>query len=171
MRDSRGFLWFCTRDGLSRFDGSRSVTYQVGYTNAPPSIENILETREGIYWITTTVGVYRFDPNAPITGGTPGIGRPKLNAKWMTGRRGLLYEDRGATCGPEGDGLYRMTEKDQNVSFERVELNLPANPSGAFGLHNVCEGQDGSLWLVTTWGLVDPAGRKRVFYNPRGITH
>ena len=30
MRDSRGFLWVCTRDGLSRFDGSRFVIYQVG---------------------------------------------------------------------------------------------------------------------------------------------
>jgi len=27
--DSRGFLWVCTRDGLSRFDGARFVTYQV----------------------------------------------------------------------------------------------------------------------------------------------
>ncbi|MDQ3179327.1 MAG: hypothetical protein M3Q33_02285 [Acidobacteriota bacterium] len=30
MRDSRGFLWFSIRDGLSRFDGSRFITYQVG---------------------------------------------------------------------------------------------------------------------------------------------
>src|SRR4249920_1127257 len=62
MRDSRGFLWICTRDGLSRFDGVHFVTYQVGDKNAPPGIESILETHNGIYWIVTTSGLYRFDP-------------------------------------------------------------------------------------------------------------
>ena len=26
--DSRGYFWFCTREGLSRFDGSTFVTYR-----------------------------------------------------------------------------------------------------------------------------------------------
>src|ERR1043165_5431893 len=52
IRDSRGFMWFCTRDGLSRFDGSRFVTYQIGAKNSPPGIESIFETRNGMYWIT-----------------------------------------------------------------------------------------------------------------------
>src|SRR5215207_6461345 len=45
MRDSRGFMWFCTRDGLSRFDGSRFATYRVGDNNSPPGIETIYEAR------------------------------------------------------------------------------------------------------------------------------
>jgi ligand-binding sensor domain-containing protein len=38
FRDSRGFMWFCTRDGLSRFDGAQFITYRVGDTNSPPGI-------------------------------------------------------------------------------------------------------------------------------------
>ena len=29
VRDSRGFLWFCTAEGLSRFDGYRFTTFGV----------------------------------------------------------------------------------------------------------------------------------------------
>src|ERR1044071_3494740 len=64
MRDSRGFLWFCTRDGLSRFDGSQFITYQIGDETSPPGVETIYEARNGIYWICTTGGLYRFNPNA-----------------------------------------------------------------------------------------------------------
>jgi len=64
MRDSRGFMWFCTRDGLSRFDGARFITYRVSDKNAPPGIEGITETSGGVYWITTTGGLYRFRADA-----------------------------------------------------------------------------------------------------------
>src|SRR5215510_2398716 len=114
MRDSRGFLWVCTRDGLSRFDGSRFITYQVGGKNSPPGIEQILETRKGIYWITTTAGLYRFDPNSPVTAyeaGSPD--RPALNAEFVSSERGFLYEDRNGNLWVGSNGLYLVNEKEK----------------------------------------------------------
>ena len=64
MGDSRGFMWFSTRDGLSRFDGSRFVTYQISADeSSPPGIENLYEARDGTYWITSTGGTLHFDPS------------------------------------------------------------------------------------------------------------
>ena len=166
MRDSHGFMWFCTRDGLSRFDGSRFVTYQVGDRNAPPGIEQILETRAGIYWIVTTGGLYRFDPNVPIANNGRNATRPTLNAELMGEQRGTLYEDRRGNLWSGGGGLYLLEERGGKVYSHEIELNLPLKPSVQFNISEILEGQDGSLWLVTTWGLVRrlPDGRE-IFYS------
>jgi ligand-binding sensor domain-containing protein len=163
MRDSRGFLWFCTRDGLSRFDGARFVTYQVGNTNAPPSIEGITETRDGSYWITTTGGLYRFKRDAiPQPDATAGV-RPMLNAEFVHPNSGMLFEDRNGNLWYGGGGFFHLEEKEGRVSFQEIDLKLPAasNP----GVVRISESGDGSLWLDTTAGLVRrlPDGRE-IFY-------
>src|SRR5437867_2796293 len=113
MRDSRGFLWVCTRDGLSRFDGSRFVTYQVGDTSSSPGIEQILETRKGVYWISTTGGLFRFDPNAPVTiHESKSADKVTLKAEFVSDERGDLYEDRAGNLWFGSVNLYRVLEKD-----------------------------------------------------------
>lgn len=166
MRDSRGFLWVCTRDGLSRFDGSRFITYQVGDKSAPPGIEQILETRKGIYWIVTTGGLYRFDPAVSSADKSTNTDRPTLNAEFVGNMRAVLFEDRDGALWSAGDGLYRLEEKEHRLVSQKVELNLPANPSIALGIGAIVEGRDRSLWLLTLRGLVRrwPDG-KEVFYT------
>lgn len=167
MRDSRGFLWICTRDGLSRFDGAHFVTYQVGDKNAPPGIERILETRKGIYWITTTNGLYRFDPDAPLAvADTKSGDRPILNAELVSESRGTLYEDRNGNLWSQGPGLYRVEEDGHRLTFQEVELKLPFSKAGPFRVAAISDGQDGSFWLATTWGLLIrrlPDGRQVVY--------
>src|SRR4029453_3172712 len=61
VRDPRGFLWFCTIDGLSRFDGAEFVTYRTGDGLPDPWVTDLLTTRDGTYWVATNGGVARFD--------------------------------------------------------------------------------------------------------------
>ena len=163
MRDSRGFMWFCTRDGLSRFDGSRFVNYQIGNENSPPGIESIFETSEGVYWISTTGGTYRFDPrDIP----PPGTDVPRLNAEFIPAiGRGQFYEDKRGNLWVLSGALGRIIEQDGKFLMESVPLNLPSKSTNSLLVNGMRETDDGSLWMDTTWGLVRllPDNRK-VFY-------
>ncbi len=59
-RDSHGFLWICTDEGLSRFDGHHFVTYTVASGLPHIHVNDLVETRSGEYWIATDGGVARF---------------------------------------------------------------------------------------------------------------
>src|SRR3989441_11935606 len=62
VRDSRGFLWFCTGEGLSRFDGYSFTNYGVDQGLPHTTVNDFLETRGGELWIATNGGLVLFDP-------------------------------------------------------------------------------------------------------------
>src|SRR5690349_5383655 len=64
VRDSRGFLWFCTEQGLSRFDGFSFVNYTTAQGLPDDDVTDFLETREGDYWVATYKGLCRFNPKS-----------------------------------------------------------------------------------------------------------
>jgi len=168
MRDSRGFLWVCTRDGLSRFDGSRFITYQIG--DRAPGIEQILETRSGIYWIVTTAGTYRFNPALPSREASANPDRPTLDAEFATTFRGAFVEDHAGNLWATGDGLYSLKEVAGRLNPERVDLNLPPNPASQFFVSTIVPDRDGSLWVSTSWGVVRRWPNGRITFYDHNLT-
>ncbi len=147
-RDSRGFMWFCTRNGLSRFDGSRFVTYQIGDTS--PGVESIYETREGEYWISTTNGTYRFNPDENVLTGT---GSNSLNAEFVTGARGVFFEDSKGTLWLTSGTLLKLVSSEGKRKFEEVDWKVPQKAHTTFSTYRISETEDGSLWLFSSWGV------------------
>src|SRR5712691_5997821 len=64
VRDSRGYLWFCTSEGLSRFDGYEFHNF--GRRDGLPHriVNDVLETRRGELWIATAGGLCQYAPQA-----------------------------------------------------------------------------------------------------------
>ncbi len=66
FQDSRGFLWFGTRDGLNRYDGAAVVIYRNKERDTTSISDNfircITEDSKHNLWIGTSLGLNRFDP-------------------------------------------------------------------------------------------------------------
>src|SRR5215204_3918857 len=163
MRDSRGFMWFCTRDGLSRFDGSRFITYEISAgETSPPGIESIFQSRDGAYWVSTTGGTYRFDLSE-IT--RPDPVKPRINAQFITGGRGQFFEDSRGNLYITSGTFSRIIKQDDRYVLEQISLNLPKRDA-ALVIADIGETKDGSLWLNSSWGLIRRLPDDRLVFYP-----
>jgi ligand-binding sensor domain-containing protein/two-component sensor histidine kinase len=175
VRDSRGFLWFCTLEGLSRFDGYRFTTYGREH-GLPHAITNdLVETRQGEYWVATHSGVCRFNPGKKTPDPRPKTQDQKQETQDQvlftvypvgdepaTNRVSVLYEDRAGRlwAGTDG-GLFRLEKINGQEIFRRVEMGLPSRPDRMVGVWALVEDQEGGLWIATWFGLARrlPDGR------------
>ena len=66
LQDSRGFLWFGTRDGLNRYDGNKITVYRSNPAIPGGISDNfircIYEDAHHKLWIGTSYGLNKFDP-------------------------------------------------------------------------------------------------------------
>jgi hypothetical protein len=54
-----GFIWFCTPEGLTRFDGYRMVTFGTRDGFPHRAVQDFLETRTGEFLVATPRGLCR----------------------------------------------------------------------------------------------------------------
>src|SRR5262245_17877442 len=151
VQDSRGFIWFGTSFGLSRFDGYGFTHYSEKDGLSYPNVNRLIETRDGSYWVCTNGGgVFRFQPNGEA--GSRFKVYP-VGDQPATKRVNDLFEDRGGSIWVGTDaGLFRL-DKDGG-KFLPVALGVPSHAEQEMQVWAFAEDGEGSLWIGTKFGLV-----------------
>jgi ligand-binding sensor domain-containing protein/signal transduction histidine kinase len=171
FRDSKGFVWFCTGEGVARFDGYAFTTF--GAEDGLPSsvVLDILETRDGSYWLATGGGLCRLAPS----GANGAEARRPPAVVRLTGDGAVpnrLLEDRSGSlwCGT-ATGLFRIDRGGESPSLGSVDLGMPSALWDDPIVTSLAEDGRGGLWVGAGSGLYHRTGDGRVerFTSAEGL--
>jgi len=145
VADSRGFIWFCTPEGLSRFDGYRFVNFGLADGLPHRSVKTLLETRAGEYLAGTPRGVSLFHAGG---GGKFTTYLPGNNAD-ENAVNALMQDSSGRIwCGTRS-GLFEMVSGHR---FRHQSL-LPPPEQERIPVTSLMEDAGHRLWVATRLGI------------------
>ncbi|MFD2033868.1 two-component regulator propeller domain-containing protein [Belliella marina] len=156
FQDSKGFMWFGTKDGLNRYDGHQFKIFKNDPEN-PRSIRNntvqfIFESKEKTLWIGTNDGISIYDPktesfsdfrvkdenNEPVWGQVLKIKEDKSGNIWIAS---------------SSAGLYRYNQQaDKLTHFYHIKEKVGSLGSGSVSSLSIDE--KGVVWIGILGGSV-----------------
>jgi len=156
IQDSKGFVWFGTQEGLSRFNGYTFDHYRHDQDD-PHSLRSneilsLCEDRQGILWVGTTKGLHKYNRHLDgftcyqdVTDDPTSLSGNYVNA---------IYEDRAGVLwiGTKNGGLNRFDrEKEQFTCFKNLKNDIGSLISN--NVRTILEDKYGFLWIGTMRGL------------------
>lgn len=150
-QDSRGFLWFCTGEGISRFDGYafRNFTTDDGLPDRHAN--DFLETDKGEIWIATDNGLAKLNPTGiPQSIENPLFTRLVPDNPKAKGIQVLFEDESGLVWIGTTDGLYKLNEGGQLIA---VDLGNPAAASQMLPISAIIKDRNGAMWIGAGNGI------------------
>lgn len=179
FQDSRGYMWFCHDEGLTRFNGSRLQLFTQGY-NEPYSISGnatncMAEDSSGRLWISTAHdGLNCYDPAThrfiAYKAGDTGAG-PKLVSNSL--RQAFVDSRSQLWIGYDGYGWSAAdlhTGKTQHYRAPRKVMDAYGR-NAADIVVGFCEEPTGGMWIISNYGLhfQSPQGVVTTFSDHSGV--
>ena len=166
-QDQKGYIWFGTADGLSRFDGYHFVNYTKDDGLESNVVTSITEDQQGRLWIGTTAGIARLldDPSEASQSSPPG--KRKKFATYHVGSAessnvvsDLFFDKDGALWGAS-DEIYRAAKAGSgDLKFERAITHTGEQRS-----FKTLVDSRGRLWFGLYNGLIEVDDRQFIKYG------
>lgn len=163
LQDSRGFMWFGTRDGLNKYDGYKFTVYKNDpldpFSLSNNFINSVVEAGDGNLWIATLGGgLSMFDRNKKRF--TNFRHDPANNNSISSDLVNVVFRDSyGAIWAGTANGLNMFDEKKKQFTRYMHKINDQAG-LGDDEIKCIFEDSQRDLWIGTGSGGLDLFDRK-----------
>lgn len=153
LQDSKGFMWFGTKDGLNRYDGSNFRTFRHSQLNASSIgnnfIRSIIEGTDHLLYIGTDIGLYVMDTThetfTSLTLQTPeGIRLTTAVNTLFIDREGKLW------IGSMYQGVFVYDPSKQTLQ----QIKIKDHHLGQNAVWTIYGDRSGTIWVGTRLGLL-----------------
>lgn len=155
FKDSRGYMWFGTRDGLNKYDGINFNIYRNDYLD-PHSISNnfitaIEEDQEGKLWIGTNNGLNCYNPE---TNKFEVFKNEESNESSLSSNSilSILNDSDGSLWVGTENGLNLLVDHSNKMFKHFYHIEPNTNSLSDSHIHSLFEDSKNQLWIGTRYG-------------------